>query len=490
MTHLINDSPAAIRDADGRSRPDAAARLGMPYKPIVSVLVAVGDIFAIIGASAVVYAIYVIGVLDSQADFLHYAVPACLAAFSTVALAQSWNWYDFEALGDVNRQFRRAAWAFSLVVVMLLSSAFLTKTSAEWSRGWLVGSYGLAIGGMTLVRAVAARNLRRWREAGRLKLAVLIIGSKHATERLAERLLEGSSDRIHVVGCYVDEGADDGGTADRSTLGEFVRARRPDQVVIAVPWHEEARVLAILDGLRTAAVSIRLAFDLDVIERRARGTSSLGGVPLLRLSERPLKDWQVLAKRVEDLILCGGLMVIHIPVMLLIALLIKLDSPGPILFRQARHGFNNSIFWMLKFRTMHVDQSDPSGVKQTVPGDPRVTRVGAFLRRWSFDELPQFLNVLRGEMSLVGPRAHPIEMRAMGRRYDELVDDYAARHRVKPGLTGWAQVNGWRGPTLTEESARKRIEYDLDYIENWSLLMDLKIIGMTVFALLSRRNAH
>ena len=177
----------------------------------------------------------------------------------------------------------------------------------------------------------------------------------------------------------------------------------------------------------------------------------------------------------------GGLILAAIaPLLLMIALLIKLDSPGPILFRQKRYGFNNTLIDVLKFRTMYTDQTDANAEQLTRRNDPRITRVGAFLRRTSLDELPQFLNVVRGEMSIVGPRPHALAAKAGTLLYQDAVKYYDARHRVKPGITGWAQVNGWRGETDTVEQIKKRVEHDLYYIEHWSILLDLKIIARTI----------
>ena len=194
-------------------------------------------------------------------------------------------------------------------------------------------------------------------------------------------------------------------------------------------------------------------------------------------------------ERIEDLVIAGFCLLVTLPLMLVIALCIKLDSRGPVLFRQKRLGANNLPFNLLKFRSMYVEQTDPLGQQLTQAGDPRITRVGRFLRKTSLDELPQLINVLRGEMSLVGPRPHALAANAAGISYAHAVSEYPIRHRVKPGITGWAQVNGSRGETTTIEQIRQRVEHDLYYIENWSLTLDLIILGRTIFAVLSRANA-
>jgi putative colanic acid biosynthesis UDP-glucose lipid carrier transferase len=217
------------------------------------------------------------------------------------------------------------------------------------------------------------------------------------------------------------------------------------------------------------------------------GIDYLGGLALMNIHRHALSGWNRVFKGLEDRILALAGLIVLSPLLLLVALAIKLDSAGPVFFRQRRLGFNNDEFYVLKYRTMMVAEDDPNAITQATRADPRVTRVGAILRRTSIDELPQLLNVLRGEMSLVGPRPHAI---AHNRQYAEIVDQYLGRHRVKPGITGWAQVNGLRGETDTLEKMRQRVEYDLYYIDNWSLLFDLRILLLTPFVGFVNKNAY
>ena len=204
-----------------------------------------------------------------------------------------------------------------------------------------------------------------------------------------------------------------------------------------------------------------------------------------QLAHRPIRRWGRVVKAVQDKVFGAVLLLIVSPVMLVVAIAIRIDSPGPIFFRQRRHGWNNTEFDVWKFRTMTWTAGTPaSGAQQTLRGDQRVTRLGRTLRKTSLDELPQLFNVLRGEMSLVGPRPHPVVMRTQEKLAGEIVAEYAHRHRVKPGITGWAQVNGWRGATETAEQVCKRVEHDLFYIENWSILLDLKILALTPLSVL------
>jgi exopolysaccharide biosynthesis polyprenyl glycosylphosphotransferase len=224
---------------------------------------------------------------------------------------------------------------------------------------------------------------------------------------------------------------------------------------------------------------------------RPRTYSFVGGVPFLAVADKPITDWDYVAKWLFDHFIGGILLMLAAPVMALTAIAIKLDSPGPVFFKQKRYGFNNELIEVYKFRSMYVNATDASAAKLVTRDDPRVTHVGRFIRKTSLDELPQLINVvLSNNLSLVGPRPHAVQAKASNRLYGEVVDGYFARHRVKPGITGWAQVNGWRGETDTEEKIQQRVQHDLAYIENWSVLFDLRILAMTPFALFKTDSAY
>ncbi|MCP5364269.1 MAG: exopolysaccharide biosynthesis polyprenyl glycosylphosphotransferase [Hyphomicrobiales bacterium] len=208
------------------------------------------------------------------------------------------------------------------------------------------------------------------------------------------------------------------------------------------------------------------------------------------IATAPLTGWSGLVKLLEDKCVAGIVLPLFAPIMLLVALAIKVESPGPVLFRQKRYGFNNKLIEVWKFRSMYHHLRDEHASTLASRGDSRITRVGAFIRRTSLDELPQLINVLKGDMSIVGPRPHALKAKAGGRLYQEVVTEYAVRHKVKPGLTGWAQVNGWRGETEVEEQIIRRVEYDLYYIENWSLCLDIKILLMTAVCGWTGQNAY
>jgi Undecaprenyl-phosphate glucose phosphotransferase len=277
------------------------------------------------------------------------------------------------------------------------------------------------------------------------------------------------------------------------TTDDLLRVARRcpvDEVIIALPLDAEEQLKALFWKLKGIATDLRLSIEPIADRFQVRGMSYIGSVPVLEIADRPLKHWRALAKWIEDKVLSALLLIFLGPLMAISALLIKVDSRGPVFFAQERFGFNNAVIRVLKFRTMYADRGDQSGAQRTVPNDPRVTRVGRVLRSLSIDELPQLFNVLRGDMSLVGPRPHAIAMKAGGRLYCDAVEEYVQRHRVKPGITGWAQVNGLRGEIDTLEKGRARVTYDLYYIEHWSIWLDVKILLKTAGILASRDNAY
>jgi Undecaprenyl-phosphate glucose phosphotransferase len=279
------------------------------------------------------------------------------------------------------------------------------------------------------------------------------------------------------------------GTVD--DLVEFTRLTRVDLILVSLPLTAEERVLAMVRKLWVLPVDVRLAAHMNRLRFRPRAYSYIGNVPVLDIFDKPLADWNLVLKSVFDRIVGALALVALAPVLAAVAVAVKLDSRGPVLFRQRRYGFNNELVEVFKFRSMYVDKADATAARLVTKDDPRVTRVGRFIRKTSLDELPQLFNVVfTGNLSLVGPRPHALQAKAEHRLYEEAVDGYFARHRVKPGITGWAQINGWRGETDTQEKIQRRVEHDLYYIENWSLLFDIYILIRTPFALLKSENAY
>jgi Undecaprenyl-phosphate glucose phosphotransferase len=279
------------------------------------------------------------------------------------------------------------------------------------------------------------------------------------------------------------------GTVD--DLVEFARHDRIDLVIFAMPITAEQRLLQMLRKLWVLPIDIRLAAHTNKLRLRPRSYSYIGSVPVLDVFDKPIADWDVVIKSAFDRFVGALALVFLSPIFLLVAAAVKLDSKGPVFFRQKRYGFNNELIEVFKFRSMYTDKLDHTASKLVTKDDPRVTRVGRFIRKTSIDELPQLFNVVfSGNLSLVGPRPHAVHAKAADRQYDEVVDGYFARHRVRPGITGWAQINGWRGETDTPEKLQHRVEHDLYYIENWSLFFDVYILARTPFALLKAENAY
>lgn len=275
------------------------------------------------------------------------------------------------------------------------------------------------------------------------------------------------------------------GTVDR--LFGFVHTSPIDVIVVALPWESTARVNAMIDRLSRLAADVVVPFEKDTFNPRFAEFASVAGMASLRVLYQPLKGSLGVLKRVEDIVVSVTALILTAPILLIAAIAIKLDSRGPIVFLQQRVGFNNKPFTIYKLRTFGYDPTD-DGSLGTKRNDPRVTRVGSILRRLSIDELPQLVNVLKGEMSVVGPRPHVPNMQVSGRQYYDVVREYAARYRVKPGITGWGQINGMRGGIDTEEKAARGVKLDLYYVENWSIWFDLKIMFLTVVRGLAGRN--
>jgi Undecaprenyl-phosphate glucose phosphotransferase len=423
-----------------------------------------------------------------------YIVVVAAAVLLQVHLFQFAGLYRFEKFGELQFQLGRLLAAWSLTFFALVTVAFLTKVSADYSRGWALIWFVAVLFALTILRVALYFRIRVWIASGRLLHNIAIVGAGENGRRLVQYLNGAQGGNFSIIGIFDDrasrvpemiEGYRRAGTVD--DLLRFARNERIDQILVALPWSAEERHSEILRKLKTLPVDVRLSPDLIGFSLLHSSFGRIGAIPTVEVSHKPLSDWKLLTKEFEDLIL-GALVLLFItPLLLLIAIAVKLDSPGPILFRQKRYGFNNQVIEVCKFRSMRVDACQDVTVPQATRNDPRITSIGRFLRRSSLDELPQIINVLRGEMSLVGPRPHAV---LHNEQFAQIIDEYAARHRVKPGITGWAQVNGWRGETDTVDKMRKRVEHDIHYIDNWSISFDLKILLMTPILVRRGDNAY
>ncbi|HYE51421.1 MAG TPA: undecaprenyl-phosphate glucose phosphotransferase [Azospirillaceae bacterium] len=411
----------------------------------------------------------------------------------------------FEWLGvyDIGTWFRPAegyrrmltGWTMSGAVLVVFGFALkITEDySRLWASVWFFGTFLSLVVTRTLVRT----QVRRMKARGAFDARVVIVGADEQAERLARFIAQSRALTMRVVG-FVDERAEGGTRAidgipvsrGLEPLMRMIRREEVDQVILALPWQDERRIHDLVARVAMTPVRIRLAPDLAGYNYPHRSFTLLDGLPVLNLFERPISGFSYVVKEIEDKVIAALALVLLSPALLAIAAAVKLDSPGPVFFRQDRVGFNDRVIRVWKFRSMRTDMCEADNIRQASREDPRITRVGRILRRTSLDELPQLFNVLSGEMSIVGPRPHAPSTRAAGRYFDQIVDSYAARHRVKPGITGWAQVNGWRGETDTEEKLIRRVEHDLHYIENWSVGFDLYIMLRTALTVFGQRNAY
>jgi len=391
----------------------------------------------------------------------------------------AFRWFDLyrpRRLGSYVSEWVDVAKASTLGVLVLIAIMQFAFKKVEYSRVVIVYFWVLSIVAVSLWRAAFREGLRVARRRGvNLRRAVVVGGGPGAADLLAA-LRRRPDVGVHVLGIVGDK-RDDAGIA---WLGRFedLRAildREPiDLVLIALPHAEHARLAAILSDIGDDPVGIHLLPDVYGLASMRGGIEDFEGVPIIHLRESPLFGWNGVLKRGLDLVVGSVALVVLSPVLLVVASAVKLTSPGPTLLRQERMGLDGRAFSMLKFRTMRADAEAESGPVWATPDDDRRTRVGAVLRRFSLDELPQLLNVLRGDMSLVGPRP---ERSVFVETFRHRIPGYMLRHKVKAGMTGWAQINGWRGNTSLE----KRIEYDLYYIERWSLGFDLAILVKTIW---------
>lgn len=503
-------SPDAVRKFDGGeavNKPQSvrlnkiAKQVAAQYRRDTTSPVMVSGVmrlveFALLFVSGVALFAFHVGLTTHL--FWHYPVIIGCASLLTIVLFEISDLYQISALLRPLSKLARMLLLWAGTFAWLAVVGFFLKISGDFSRllfgSWFVLGFGLVFA----LRLVMAQVIRRWARNGSMERRAVIVGGGQAAETLIRAVELQPYNDIRICGIFDDR--DDRRSppivagypklGNISELIEFARIARIDMLIVSLPISAEKRVLALLKKLWVLPVDIRLSAHSSQLQFRPRSYSFIGSVPMLDIFDKPINDWDSVAKRAFDI--CCSLfgIVLFSPVMLATAIAIKLDSKGPVLFKQKRHGFNNEVIEVYKFRSMYADQSDPTAKKTVTRNDPRVTRVGRFIRKTSIDELPQFFNALRGSLSLVGPRPHAVAAQSHNMLYNEVVDGYFARHRVKPGVTGWAQINGWRGEMDTDEKIRMRTEYDLDYIENWSLWFDLKILFLTPVRLLNTENAY
>lgn len=391
----------------------------------------------------------------------------------------------------------RSLGTWTLAFAILLALAFILKISNSYSRVWTIGWFMGILVSLLLIRVAFGQWVVRRAERGAFALRTVIVGHGPEAQKLGTLLCEDSNYPVKFLG-FIDnrphgrESSQRGvkilGNLDR--LMDMIRTAEVDDVILALPRSSQNDLRRILDQLSLTPVRAHVMpyhtseYIID------KNVAHICGIPMVEVLTTPMSDTARTMKWLEDRILGSLLLLFLAPLMILIAIAIKLESRGPIFFKQMRQGYNDSLFPIWKFRTMYHEPTRELVFRQATWDDPRITPIGRFLRRTSLDELPQFFNVLNGTMSLIGPRPHAPETKSGGKRFSEIVDQYAARHRVKPGITGLAQVRGWRGETDTIEKIEKRVEHDLYYIEHWSVWLDIWILVKTIWVILLGKNAY
>jgi Undecaprenyl-phosphate glucose phosphotransferase len=506
---FIQAASAAAAVESGRARPPqkrprvptaegaAEVEISPSYSPVVLTgAVRILDFVLVASLGALVHHVYLAGVIPF--DVTYATAVAGLAAL-TVLVFQACGAYAVSAFRAFFLFGIRLVAGWSLVLLIALMVVFFAKIGENFSRVWLATYYLLGLGTLVTERLALSLFVSSMTRAGRFDRRTAIVGGGEGADAIIRALEAQPETGLRIIGVFDDRGDDRTpdviagypkmGAVD--DLVEYARKTKLDLVIFTLPISAEKRILQMLSKLWVLPIDIRLSAHTSKLRLRPRSYSYIGSVPVLDVFDKPIADWDLVLKWLFDKTVGTLLLLLVSPVLLLTALAVKLDSRGPVFFRQKRYGFNNELIEVFKFRSMHVDQCDATAAKLVTRGDPRVTRVGRFIRKTSIDELPQLFNVVfKGDLSLVGPRPHALHAKAENRLYDQVVDGYFARHKVKPGITGWAQVNGWRGETDTSEKIQRRVEFDLYYIENWSVFFDFYIVAITPFALLKSENAY
>ena len=416
-----------------------------------------------------------------------YIVGTALGMVLWATISRSAELYCFPPL-RLKRRLIKTMLCWCAAIAPLLSVAVaMSRADAKEYGSWLIIWSTGGLMALTISHLIAVGHVSVLTRAGHLLRAIVVLGAGDLGCRVAEHIEKGRAQGLRVAGVFDDRTTRVSQAARERLCGNFtnalafIRRCKVDCVILALPLHAETRIMELVRHVTEAPVDVYLAPDAIGFHFFARSNPNIGGLPVIAVAEKPIKEWKAVLKSIEDKVIAVGALILLAPMLAVLAIAIKLDGPGPVLFRQPRCGFNEKLFHVYKFRTMYVEASDMLGDRLVVRGDRRVTKVGRLLRRTSLDELPQLFNVLLGQMSIVGPRPHPVNAKAANLPYSEVVTHYAARHRVKPGITGWAQINGWRGETDTYEKIEKRVQHDLYYIENWSVAFDLWIILVTFF---------
>jgi Undecaprenyl-phosphate glucose phosphotransferase len=482
---------AAVREMQCNAAAPAVSRV------VLEGLVRLAEFLLILLIGVAARFVYATPSRDHDSPYLFIGLP--LIAACTVLAFQCLGLYKISAFRNFSANALRLIVALSFVYGLALAAVLAFRLDDVYSRSFMLSWFGCGLVVLSCERTTLSLAVDKLIRTGQLVRRTVLVGGGPAADSLLQQLAEHPQADLQILGIFDDRtdarsptvvaGSPKLGTID--DLIQFARRTRIDLVIFTLPITAEQRLLQMLRKLWVLPIDIRLAAHMNKLHFRPRSYSYIGAVPLIDIFDKPIADWDLVVKYCFDKIAGSLCLLLLSPLMAIVALAVKLDSKGPVLFKQKRYGFNNEVIEIYKFRSLRIDELDFDAAKLVTRDDPRVTRVGRFIRKTSLDELPQLLNVVfRGNLSLVGPRPHALHGKAAEKQYDEVVDGYFARHRVRPGITGWAQIHGWRGETDTPEKIQGRVECDLYYIENWSILLDIYILLATPFALLKTRDVY
>jgi len=411
-----------------------------------------------------------------------FAVLLQLIIFNAYSLYRTWRGVDYA------QEFTAVVLAWTTVFAVLVFFAVITKTSERFSRAWLLMWFTFGGTSILVMRYILRRVLQTLRSKGYNLRHIVIIGSGKVGQHVLHSIVRSPESGFNVCGFFSDEsqptempGKTRFGPVEQAL--EFIHSRQLDQVWIAMPLSDAETIDRLVNKLSELSIDLRFVPDIFGFRLINHSVSTVAGMPVVNLSVTPMDGINRWIKLFEDKLISGALLLLISPLLLLIAVLVKISSKGPVIYKQERLSWNGESFTMYKFRTMPVEIESATGPQWAEKGESRATTIGMILRRTSLDELPQFWNVLKGDMSIVGPRP---ERPVFVERFKGEIPSYMRKHMVKAGITGWAQINGWRGNT----DLGKRIEHDLYYIDNWSLWLDLRIIALTVFKGFLHKNAY
>jgi undecaprenyl-phosphate galactose phosphotransferase/putative colanic acid biosynthesis UDP-glucose lipid carrier transferase len=452
-------------------------------------LIIIADVVLILALSVLASLAYHALVLNQLDDTSKSIGVGLLFAANFVAVQAARGNYSINSLTDTGKQMREAAFIWCMVFLVVLAIGFFLKVSENFSRG---GSLAFAVVGFGVIigwRALVSRFIIDAMASGKFAARKCILIGELAQPSMHPALIELRRCGYSPLGTFQIDGhvsPAESGCVDHILDEAILASRDAERIFLFIDWSKVHLVEAILDRLRVVPIPVSLIPDERILRFLAQAVESVEAPWMIELKKAPLTRSEAGVKRVFDVIFASVACVLLLPMMLTVALLIRLDSSGPALFRQTRNGFNGRSFKIFKFRTMRVLE-EGNAVRQATRNDARVTRLGRWLRRTSIDELPQLLNVIAGDMSLIGPRPHATVHNC---EYEKLISNYAYRHHMKPGISGWAQVNGLRGETQTVDLMSQRVNLDLWYINNWSFWLDIRILVKTIFITLRHTDAY